>query len=120
MVLKAETVEKTKGWAPTSPPDPGLTYSHLMSEIDHPDFLSESSGLPQRIDQWILDYLSRRDDSGRPLPLPDLFDRVSAFNARITTRIIQDKIAVLETEQRLVPPCPSAGFPWAPMPGMSR
>jgi len=93
--------------------DHGISiYKTLLAEIDKIGFKSEASGLPSRMDKWILDYLNCRDDSGHALPLSDLFDRVSLFNARVTTRIIHDKITLLETENDLAPPLP---FCWISM-----
>jgi len=109
MDLKAEMAENKKGGGPH--PDLLSPLTDMLLEIDAPGAL-DALDLPHRMDQWILTYLNHRDTRGRPLPLPDLLGRVSECNAKITTRIIQDKIVLLEREQGLTPPLP---FCWISM-----
>lgn len=96
----------------TLPRDMSGRYRDLLADVEQADFPGTMQNTARRMDQWILDYLDRTTPTGEDLPLAGLFSHVSRFNARITSRIIQDAITTLETREHLTPPLP---FCWISM-----
>ncbi|MCG8617931.1 MAG: DUF294 nucleotidyltransferase-like domain-containing protein [Desulfobacterales bacterium] len=85
-------------------------YEGLISDIETPGFHENISTIADNTDRWIFDALNGQ--AADPMPLTDLFDLVSRFNAAVTSRIIRDAITGLETEKDLSPPLP---FCWISM-----
>ncbi|MCG8684308.1 MAG: DUF294 nucleotidyltransferase-like domain-containing protein [Desulfobacterales bacterium] len=85
-------------------------YDHLLSDIEHQDIFNVN--IAGRMDKWTLGYLMFKDETDQTISLPGLFEKISRFNNAITSKIIQNSITRLETNNNMVPPLP---FCWISM-----